>query len=92
MNDVLELLRSRQGEKSDEEFANEMGIRGVTLWRYKNQTSAMSTNIRKKLIVFFASRDDPEMVGALLIYKTGLKPSSQQLVELGKMVLSYNGH
>ena len=89
MADVLKLLEERQGGKSDEQFANEMGIRSATLWRYKNGKSDINTAVRQRLIGYFAERDDVEMVGALLVYKTGRNPSKEQLSKIGSKLLSF---
>lgn len=88
MSDVMELLGKRQGKKSDEQFANEMGIRGSTLWRYKNGQSDINTEAREKLIRYFSERGDSVMIGALLVYKTGSKFSERELDELGRYFLT----
>lgn len=87
MSDVMELLEERQGQKSDEQFANEIGLRGSTLWRYKNRQSDINTKARELMIRYFSERQDSVMVGALLVYKTGSKFSRQELDELGRYFL-----
>ena len=87
MVDVLELLRSRQGNVSDEEFANRFGLRGATLWRYKNRQSRIDTSAREKMINYFAALGDAEMVGALLAYKTGVCFNDEQLATFGNSFL-----
>lgn len=87
MSDVLKLLELRQGDKSNEQYANEMGLRGTTLWRYKKGQSEINTATRKKLMEYYAARQDAEMVGALLVYKTGSQLSSSQLAEIGRYYL-----
>lgn len=88
MSEVLELLELRQGEKSDEQFANEIGLRGATLWRYKNGKSEINTVARKKMIEYFCGLNDAVMIGALLTYKSGKSLSPQQLEEIGRFFLA----
>lgn len=90
MPDVMELLEKRQGIKSNEQFANEMGLRGSTLWRYKNKKSEINTATRASMIRYFSERKDAEMVGALLAYKTGTgRLSPSDLSTLGKCFLDF---
>ena len=88
MSEVMELLGKRQGKKSDEQYANEMGIRGSTLWRYKHGQSDINTEVREKLIQYFSERGDSVMVGALLVYRTGSKFSEGELDQLGRYFLT----
>jgi hypothetical protein len=87
MADLMELLELRQGNDSDEKFANRMDLRGSTFWRYKNRKSAIDMEAREKMIQFFAERHDAEMVGALLAYRTGVTLSEPDLSELGRVFL-----
>lgn len=89
MVDVMELLKTRQGEKSDEQFANEIGLRGSTFWRYHNGKSDINMQAREKLIQYFAARGDTEMVGALLAYKAGRHLEKEELNSLGRCFLSF---
>jgi hypothetical protein len=91
MSDLLKLLELRQAGKSNEQYANEMGIRGSTLWRYKKGQTQINTVTREKLLAYFAARDDAEMVGALLVYKTGSSLSTNQLIKMGKYYLQSVG-
>lgn len=88
LSDVMELLGKRQGKKSNEQYANEMGIRGSTLWRYKHGQSDINTEAREKLIRYFSERGDSVMIGALLVHRTGTKFSEGELDVLGHYFLT----
>lgn len=87
MSELMELLELRQAGKSNEQFANEMGLRGSTLWRYHNGKSDIDSESRRKMVQYFSQRGDMEMVGALLIYKTGSELNTDGLQRLGKCFL-----
>ena len=63
MNELMELLRQRQGKMSDEEYANKIGLRGSTLWRYYNGKCTIGTEALQKLAVEFAKKNDKVMLG-----------------------------
>lgn len=93
MVDVMELLRTRQGKRSDEQFANEIGLRGSTFWRYHNGKSDINMQAREKLIEYFSALGDTEMVGALLAYKAGRHLEKEELNSLGRLFLGFaNGN
>lgn len=77
MADLMRMIRQRQGEKSVEEYANMMGIRGATLFRYYNDEREISLEVVRKLAKFYSDSGDTEMVQALGSYALGLpEPSS----------------
>ena len=88
MKELMELLEKRQGNKSNEQFANEIGFRGSTMWRYKNGKTGINNQKREMMIRYFSERGDTVMVGALLVYKTGSKFTEQELDELGRLFLT----
>lgn len=88
MSDLLKLFESRQGDLSDEKYANQIGLTGSTLWRYKKGKSDINTAARRTLIRYYSRLNDEEMIGALLAYKTDGQLSQPQLIELGRLFLS----
>ena len=58
MKELMELLETRQGKKSDEQYANEIGFRGSTMWRYKNGKSRINNQNREMMIRYFISVND----------------------------------
>lgn len=87
MTELMELLRQRQGKMSDEEYANKIGLRGSTLWRYYNGKTTIGTEALQKLASEFASKNDPVMLGALAAYALGLPSDASKLEELGTHLL-----
>lgn len=86
--DAIKLLKERQGDLSDKKFANRMGLSGTSLWRYKNGQSDINAIARQKMVEYFARQGDAEMVGALLVYRSGYAPNRSKCVELGDVFLS----
>lgn len=71
MAQLVEMLKERQkreGIKSDEAYANRIGIRGSTLWRYYNADRGMNLKVIRILARYFQSKGDEEMVSALKDY------------------------
>ncbi len=87
MKRLLKLLEARQGQMSNEKFANKIGLAGTTVWRYRAGKSVINAPTRQKMIQYFLAKNDAEMVGALLAYRTGSELSSRQLSELGQQFL-----
>lgn len=87
MTELMELLKQRQGKMSDEEYANKIGLRGSTLWRYYNGKSTIGTEALQKLATEFANKNDTIMLGALAAYALGLPSNAAKLEELGTHLL-----
>lgn len=71
MADLVKMIRSRQGDMSIEEYANKMGIRGATLFRYYNEERSIRLDVVRKMASFYRGQDDNEMVQALGAYALG---------------------
>ena len=84
--DLKELIRDRQGELTNEKFANVVGLVGSTVWRWY-EGNTISLLARLKLIEYFAALNDYEIVGALLAYQCGRELTTEQHVELGRVFL-----
>jgi len=87
MSGLMELIKVRQGDVSNEKYANLIGLTGVSLWRYHNDKSEINLEAIQKLGAFFANNNDPEMVGALAAYALGLPVDNTALGAIGETVL-----
>ncbi len=72
MAELVELLKDRQGDLPTEVYANRMGIRGVTLWRYYTEQRGVSINAIRKMAHYFQMQNDEEMLRALAAYALDL--------------------
>lgn len=78
MAQIVKLIKARQ-ESTDmgiEEYANHIGIRGVTLWRYYNLERRISLPIVQRLAKYYNDMGDSEMVNALASYALNLNDAS----------------
>lgn len=62
MADVMEVIDSRRGEKSIEEFAQEMGLTGSALYYYKKKQRGMRIDSLRKMASYFNKKGDLEAV------------------------------
>jgi len=76
MAELVEMIQDRQGKTSIESYANQIGIRGATLYRYYNKQRDMSLEVIRKLIQFYRQQGDTEMVDALKEFAVGDGDSS----------------
>jgi plasmid maintenance system antidote protein VapI len=68
MAELVKMIQERQGQMSIEEYANKMGIRGATLYRYYNQERKISIEVVQKLAQFYKNQNDTAMLNALSSY------------------------
>jgi transcriptional regulator with XRE-family HTH domain len=78
MTELMKMIRERQGGLSTEEYANKMGIRQATLWRYYNMERKISLDILQRLARFYREQGDSVMIEALSAYAIGDGESSSQ--------------
>ena len=71
MAELMKMIKDRQGEMSTEEYANKMGIRQVTLWRYYNSDRKISIEVLRRLARFYKQQGDTAMLEALSAYALG---------------------
>lgn len=90
MAELMELLKDRQDEMSNEEFANKVGLRGSTLGRYYRGESIIGTTALQKLASEFVKRGDMIMLGALAAYALDLPTDTAKLEKVGTF-LAGNG-
>ena len=79
------LIKSRQQNLglSDEKFAALFGLTHTSIARYKSGGN-LNMDAREKMIDYYITLRDYEMVGALLAYRTGRILSPIRCVELGR--------
>lgn len=68
MAELVKMIQERQGQMSIEEYANRMGIRGATLYRYYSEEREIGLAVLRKLIRFYKDQGDTNMVEALTEY------------------------
>jgi predicted DNA-binding transcriptional regulator YafY len=73
MSDLVKMIQSRQGDMSIEEYANKMGFRGATLFRYYNNERAVGLNVVRKMAEYYRRQNDIEMLRALGSYALGFE-------------------
>ncbi len=77
MANLVKMIQVRQGQMSTEEYANKIGLRGSTLFRYYNEERSISLDALRKMAQFYRQQNDTEMMRALSSYALGFElPSS----------------
>lgn len=80
MSDVVKMIEERRvrNETSFEDYARAMDVKTSVLYKYVKQAGErdMSVPNLKKIVQFYKSQNDVEMVAALVDYATGVKLSS----------------
>ena len=67
--ELFQLIAQHQGEKTDAEYAADVGINATTWWFYSHQKRQLPANVRASLIDYYLSVGEFAIVGALLAYK-----------------------
>ncbi len=70
---VMEMLKSRQGDKAVEDFAHDMGVRSSSLWAYYREDKSIGLSNGRKMISYFQDQGDTEMVYALASFLLGVE-------------------
>lgn len=78
MAELMKMIKERQGDLSTEEYANKMGIRQATLWRYYKSERNISIDIIRRLARFYRQQGDSVMLEALSAYALDGESPSQQ--------------
>lgn len=78
MAELMKMIRERQGGLSTEEYANKMGIRQATLWRYYKSERSISIDVIRRLARFYRQQGDSVMLEALSAYALNGESPSQQ--------------
>ena len=68
--ELFELIAQHQGEKTDAEYAADVGINATTWWFYSHQKRQLPPSVRASLIDYYLSVGEFAIVGALLTYKS----------------------
>ena len=76
MVQLVGMIQARQGKKSIEEYANQMGLRGATLFRFYKGQRAISLPSLRKMADFYRQQGDQEMLAALSSFALEGDPSS----------------
>lgn len=71
MAELVEMIQDRQGKKSIEQYANEMGLRGATLFRFYKGQREISVSSLRKMAEYYRLQGDRTMVSALAAYALG---------------------
>lgn len=88
MAKLMELIKVRQGDLSNEKYANEIGLTGTTLWRYHEEKTELNARNIKKLAQYYAKKKDFEMIGALASYALDLETDLDSLTVVGQLLSS----
>jgi hypothetical protein len=72
MNELMEMLKARQGDKLVEDFAHDLGIRTSTLYAYYRGDRGIGVSVIRRLAKYFHEQNDQEMVQALSAYVLGI--------------------
>jgi len=75
MNDLVEMLKARQGDRSVEQYAHELGLTMSYLYLiYRGERNVNVDSIRK-IAKYFRSQGDMEMIRALSEFAIGFDPA-----------------
>jgi hypothetical protein len=72
MNELMEMLKARQGDKLVEDFAHDLGIRTSTFYAYYRGDRGFGFCVIRRLANYFHEQNDQEMVKALSAYVLGI--------------------
>ncbi len=72
MSKLVELLKTRQGEKAVEDFAHELGLRRATRYAYYRGDRSIGVSVACKLVKYFYEQGDNETINALGAFVLGI--------------------
>jgi len=75
MPDLVEMLKTRQDNRSVEQFAHELGLTASYLYLIYNNKRGISISTIRKFAKYFGEHGDVEMVKALTTYAIGFDPA-----------------
>jgi len=87
MADLMEFVKERQGELSNEKYANTIGLTGTTLWRYHAGKTNIDVSGIQKFSEFYIKKEDAQMIGALIAYSLGIKLEVEEINKIGEILL-----
>lgn len=74
MATVMNMIETRRGKTSFEDYAHTMGLKLSVLYKYvrESRDRDMSVPNYRKMVQFYQKQGDIEMVNALIAYATGI--------------------